>query len=138
PVEQGGVLHGRGVGDERRERVVGADLGDAVDRDEGERLHARTGQATAASVSRASAAATRASVINVSAVTACTPTASISATRDASPASITRVLQNSAYSRATPTHDTSMPSGPIRRSAGPLTGRPAMMGLTPTTRSRRA
>ena len=38
-VEQRRVLRGGGVGDQRRERVVGADLGDAVDRDEGERLH---------------------------------------------------------------------------------------------------
>ena len=43
----------------------------------------------------------------------------------ASTASITSVPQNSAYARATPTHDTSMPSGPISRSAGPFTGRAA-------------
>ena len=49
-----------GVGDERREHVTGADLGDAVERHEGERVHR---YATAASVSRASAAATRASII---------------------------------------------------------------------------
>ena len=42
----------------------------------------------------ASAAATRASVISVSATTARTPSASISPARAASPASITSVLQN--------------------------------------------
>ncbi len=45
--------------------------------------------------------------------------------------------QKSAYARATPTQLTSIPSGPIKRSAGPFTGAPAMIGLTPTTRSRR-
>jgi len=51
-------------------------------------------------------------------------------------ASITSVAQNARYSRATPTHDTSM-RGTHQRSAGPFTGRPAMIGLTATTRSRR-
>ena len=47
----------------------------------------------------------------------------------ASTASITSAPQISAYSRATPTHDTSMPSGAINRSAGPFTGAPPTIGL---------
>ncbi len=76
-VEEGGVLCGGGVGDERRERVVGSDLGDAVDRDEREGLHGGVRQPRRARRAP-SAAATRASVIRVSAATACTPSASIS------------------------------------------------------------
>ena len=87
---------------------------------------------------RASAAATSGLRIIVSATTAWTPAASTAATRCASTASITSVPQNSAYARATPTHDTSMPSGAISRSAGPFTGAPPTIGLTATTRSRRA
>src|SRR5262249_32049854 len=133
------LLPGRGVGDQLGQLGARCDLGDPLDRDDAERLHGwgAWAQATAASASRARAAATRASRIRVSATTARTPSASTAAASAASVASITRVLQNSRYARATPTHDTSIPSGPISRSAGPFTGRPPTIGLTPTTRSRR-
>src|SRR6185436_3005972 len=130
---QGRVL-GRGrVGHEHGDLVARCDFPDAVDRDDFERVHA-----TAARVSRASAAATRASRISVSVTTGRTPRASMRRASRASRVSITRTEQNSWYSRATPTLETSMPSGAINRSAGPFTGRPPMIGLTPTTRSRRA
>ena len=124
-----------GVGDERREHVTGTDLGDAVERHERERVHR---YATAASVSRASAAATRASIINVSATCARIPNARISSARDASTVSSTNAPQKSWYRRATPTHDGSSPRSAKSRSAGPFTAEPAMSGLTATTRSRAA
>ncbi len=54
-----------------------------------------------------------------------------------SASSITSVATNGSYSRATPTTDASWPSSRSRRSAGPLSAAPAMMGETATARSRR-
>ena len=86
----------RRVDDELGEHVAGADLGDALDGDEGQATgQPRTDQATAASACRASAAATRASRITVSATIARTPCASTSGARASSPASITSVEQKS-------------------------------------------
>ena len=66
-----GALGARRVDDELGEHVAGADLGDALDGDEGQATgQPRTDQATAASACRASAAATRASRITVSATIA--------------------------------------------------------------------
>ena len=69
----------------------------------------------------------------VSVTTARMPSASTSGARAASTVSRTKVSTTSAYSRATPTAETSRPSEASIRSAGPLSARPPMIGLTAAT-----
>ena len=94
--------------------------------------------ATAASVSRASAAATSGLRMIVSVDDrAHAERLDLGGAVRGRPRRSRACSRCSRYACATPTHDTSRPSGPMSRSAGPFTGAPPTIGLTATTRSRR-